>query len=108
MLSQLLLINTGNANAGTGSRGLGDALATCDALAQAAGVRRRLFCLFQRGVIGEPLPVAKICSAIPAALENLSADNWALAAEGIMTTDTRPKGATRSLEFHVYLSVFQV
>ncbi|MGM0571729.1 bifunctional glutamate N-acetyltransferase/amino-acid acetyltransferase ArgJ [Marinobacter sp.] len=93
-----LLINTGNANAGTGERGMRDARTCCEALAQEAGARANSVLPFSTGVIGEPLPVEKIVSALPAALANLSAEHWAEAAAGIMTTDTRPKGATRQVE----------
>lgn len=93
-----LLINTGNANAGTGARGLEDANRCCVALAREAGVSPPSILPFSTGVIGEPLPVDKIVAALPEALADLSADKWAQAAEGIMTTDTRPKGASRQLE----------
>ncbi|GGY68290.1 bifunctional glutamate N-acetyltransferase/amino-acid acetyltransferase ArgJ [Marinobacter zhanjiangensis] len=93
-----LLINTGNANAGTGARGLSDANVCCEALAKAAGVRAHSVLPFSTGVIGEPLPVDRIVSALPAALADLSEDHWAEAAAGIMTTDTRPKGASRQLD----------
>lgn len=92
-----LLINTGNANAGTGRQGLIDAEACCKALATAAGVAEAAVLPFSTGVIGEPLPVAKITGALPAALEGLAGQRWAEAAEGIMTTDTLPKGASRRL-----------
>ncbi|WP_417517824.1 bifunctional glutamate N-acetyltransferase/amino-acid acetyltransferase ArgJ [Marinobacter sp.] len=87
-----LLINTGNANAGTGERGMQDALACCEALAQHAGVSASEVLPFSTGVIGEPLPVQKILSALPDALANTEDNRWAEAANGIMTTDTRPKG----------------
>lgn len=93
-----LLINTGNANAGTGERGMTDAMACCAALADAAGVPDTEVLPFSTGVIGEPLPVNKIVSALPDALAALADNNWADAARGIMTTDTLPKGATRQLE----------
>ena len=93
-----LLINTGNANAGTGTRGLNDANICCEALAKEAGVQAYSVLPFSTGVIGEPLPVDRIVSALPAALADLSEDHWAQAAAGIMTTDTRPKGATRQLD----------
>jgi glutamate N-acetyltransferase/amino-acid N-acetyltransferase len=89
-----LLINTGNANAGTGERGLADAAACCEALAAAAGVVEHQVLPFSTGVIGEPLPVAKIVAALPDALADTRPDRWAEAANGIMTTDTRPKGAS--------------
>jgi glutamate N-acetyltransferase/amino-acid N-acetyltransferase len=98
--SRYLLINTGNANAGTGEKGMADARACCEALAREAGVDVAQVLPFSTGVIGEPLPVDKIVKGIPAALDNLSENHWAEAASGIMTTDTRPKGATRRLELN--------
>ena len=92
------LINTGNANAGTGKQGLADAYECCDLLAAEVGLTRSAVLPFSTGVIGEPLPVAKIAAAIPQAVENLSAYQWEEAASGIMTTDTRPKGATKQIE----------
>jgi len=92
------LINTGNANAGTGKQGLADAYECCDLLATEVGLTRSAVLPFSTGVIGEPLPVAKIAAAIPQAVENLSAYQWEAAASGIMTTDTRPKGATKQIE----------
>ena len=90
-----LLTNTGNANAGTGEPGLRDAMRTCAALAHLAGVDEQAVLPFSTGVIGEPLPVAKIESALQAAIDDLSENHWAEAATGIMTTDTLPKGASR-------------
>ena len=90
-----LLTNTGNANAGTGEPGLQAAAHTCARLAELAGVDEGAVLPFSTGVIGEPLPVEKIEAALPAALADLKVDNWAVAAEGIMTTDTLPKGASR-------------
>jgi len=90
-----LLTNTGNANAGTGEPGLEAATHTCAELARLAGVDEGCVLPFSTGVIGEPLPVAKIEAALPAALADLKADNWGAAASGIMTTDTLPKGASR-------------
>lgn len=92
-----LLVNTGNANAGTGKPGMQAALHTCEALAQLTGVQSQQVLPFSTGVIGELLPAAKVIGALPAALENLDADHWAQAAEGIMTTDTLPKGASRQI-----------
>lgn len=92
-----LLINTGNANAGTGQRGIDDALACCAALAQHTGVAPSEILPFSTGVIGENLPVAKITAGLPAALSSLG-DDWLLAAKGIMTTDTRPKARSVSLQ----------
>ncbi|MBH3437821.1 MULTISPECIES: bifunctional glutamate N-acetyltransferase/amino-acid acetyltransferase ArgJ [Pseudomonas] len=94
-----LLTNTGNANAGTGEPGMAAAERTCQALADLAGVEASAILPFSTGVIGEPLPVEKIEAALPAALADLKADNWAQAASGIMTTDTLPKGASRQFTF---------
>ncbi|WP_148861796.1 bifunctional glutamate N-acetyltransferase/amino-acid acetyltransferase ArgJ [Marinobacter fonticola] len=95
---RFLLINTGNANAGNGEKGMVDAEACCAALAELAGLQPEQVLPFSTGVIGEPLPVEKICTGLPAALDNLAEGNWSEAAHGIMTTDTLPKGATRRLE----------
>jgi glutamate N-acetyltransferase/amino-acid N-acetyltransferase len=92
-----LVVNTGNANAGTGEAGLANALKTCDALAGLLGCGPRQVLPFSTGVILEPLPVEKIVAALPAALENLKLDNWFNAAEAIMTTDTQPKAASRTV-----------
>jgi glutamate N-acetyltransferase/amino-acid N-acetyltransferase len=92
-----LLINTGNANAGTGSAGRANAVVCCNALAKLANVATEAVLPFSTGVIGEPLPVAKIEAALPAALQDLAADGWNRAATGIMTTDTLPKGTSRSV-----------
>ena len=86
-----LLTNTGNANAGTGEPGLVSAARTCAKLAQLTGVDASQVLPYSTGVIGEPLPVEKIEGALQAALDDLSVDNWAAAATGIMTTDTIPK-----------------
>ena len=92
-----LLINTGNANAGTGEAGLAAANATCDALAELLGCHAAQILPFSTGVILEPLPVERITAGLPRAIANLQADNWFNAAESIMTTDTQPKAAARSL-----------
>ncbi|MDF1767015.1 MAG: bifunctional glutamate N-acetyltransferase/amino-acid acetyltransferase ArgJ [Gammaproteobacteria bacterium] len=92
-----LLINTGNANAGTGARGLADARACCDAVARECGVEPEQVLPFSTGVIGEPLPVDTIVVGIPSAHAALANDTFAEAATGIMTTDTRPKLVSRSL-----------
>ncbi|MGB2172333.1 MAG: bifunctional glutamate N-acetyltransferase/amino-acid acetyltransferase ArgJ [Porticoccaceae bacterium] len=94
-----LLVNTGNANAGTGEQGIADSLSCCQAVADATGVDLQQILPFSTGVIGEPLPVDTICSAVAAAKQNLSVDGWQDAAEGILTTDTRPKGA--SIQFDI-------
>ncbi len=92
-----LVINTGNANAGTGRQGLLDAEATCRALAERAGCQAEEILPFSTGVIGEPLPVFRILVGLSAALAALRPDGWVEAAHGIMTTDTRPKWASRRL-----------
>lgn len=92
-----LLINTGNANAGTGERGVQDALTCCRSLAEVAGVTAGEILPFSTGVIGETLPVSKIIKALPAAHAALTADAWVEAAHGIMTTDTLPKGVSRQI-----------
>ncbi|WP_109511373.1 bifunctional glutamate N-acetyltransferase/amino-acid acetyltransferase ArgJ [Pseudomonas ovata] len=93
-----LLTNTGNANAGTGEPGLAAARRTCEKLAGLTGVPAEAVLPFSTGVIGEPLPVEKIEGALQAALDDLSVNNWAAAATGIMTTDTLPKGASRQFQ----------
>ncbi|WP_086480652.1 bifunctional glutamate N-acetyltransferase/amino-acid acetyltransferase ArgJ [Oceanospirillum sanctuarii] len=94
------LVNTGNANAGTGPSGLVNATRCCSALAEKAGVQDFEVLPFSTGVIGEPLPVEKIEAVLSDAIANLAEDNWALAAEGILTTDTRPKGAVATVEIN--------
>ncbi|MGZ8193301.1 MAG: bifunctional ornithine acetyltransferase/N-acetylglutamate synthase, partial [Methylobacter sp.] len=90
-----LLINSGNANAGTGLQGMQDALASCAGLAAVAGCAANQVLPFSTGVIGQPLPVEKINAALPAAVTNLSPGNWDKAAKAIMTTDTFPKGVSK-------------
>lgn len=90
-----LLVNTGNANAGTGETGLADANATCVALAELLGCKSAQILPFSTGVILEPLPVDRIQAGLPQAIANLQSDNWYRAAESIMTTDTQPKAASR-------------
>lgn len=86
-----LLINTGNANAGTGEDGLARARATSAALAAKLDLRSEQVLPFSTGVIMEPLPSDRIIAGLDAALADASADHWLRAAEGIMTTDTVPK-----------------
>ncbi|MBY6191446.1 bifunctional glutamate N-acetyltransferase/amino-acid acetyltransferase ArgJ [Microbulbifer agarilyticus] len=93
-----LLVNAGNANAATGEQGLLDANRCCEGVAQALGVRAQQVLPFSTGVIGEHLPVQNILNAIPTAAAQLQAEGWESAATAIMTTDTRPKTASRSLE----------
>ncbi|HHH46970.1 MAG TPA: bifunctional glutamate N-acetyltransferase/amino-acid acetyltransferase ArgJ [Thiotrichales bacterium] len=97
-MPRLLVINTGNANAGTGDEGLRDALRTCERAAELAGVQTLEVLPFSTGVIGEPLPVERIEAGLPRALAALDAEGWAEAARGILTTDTAPKGASRVLD----------
>ena len=93
-----LLVNTGNANAGTGEQGITDALSCCDAVARATGCAREAVLPFSTGVISEPLQVEAICAGIPKALAALDENGWSDAAHGILTTDTVPKGASVQLE----------
>ena len=86
-----MVVNTGNANAGTGADGLARARATCEALAGHLGLAASQVLPFSTGVIMEPLPVERIAAALPAALADAQPAHWARAAEGIMTTDTVPK-----------------
>jgi len=86
-----LLINTGNANAGTGADGLTRAQSTCVALAAKLGIAAQQVLPFSTGVIMEPLPVDRIEAGLDAAIADVRVDNWLKAAEGIMTTDTQPK-----------------
>ena len=90
-----LVVNTGNANAGTGRQGLADAEASCRALAALTGCQPEEVLPFSTGVIGEPLPLDRLTAGLPAALADLRPDGWNDAAHGIMTTDTRPKWSSR-------------
>jgi glutamate N-acetyltransferase/amino-acid N-acetyltransferase len=92
------LVNSGNANAGTGDAGIDAANRCCLAVAQLADCDVAQVLPFSTGVIGEPLPVDSITSAIPVAMESLSTDGWEAAASAIMTTDTVPKLASRRVE----------
>ncbi len=92
-----ILVNTGNANAGTGADGLARARATCAALAARLGLTPQQVLPFSTGVIMETLPHERIEAALPAALADARPDQWAMAAEAIMTTDTVPKAASRQL-----------
>jgi glutamate N-acetyltransferase/amino-acid N-acetyltransferase len=89
-----LVVNTGNANAGTGERGMRDALATCDALAKELKLNPEQILPFSTGVILEPLPIEKLIAGLPRAVANLDGDHWFDAAEAIMTTDTQPKATS--------------
>ena len=92
-----LLINTGNANAGTGAAGEAAVQSNCQSLADTVGCRPTEILPYSTGVIGEPLPAATINAALPAAQAALDEDGWALAADGILTTDTRPKGRSQQI-----------
>jgi len=100
---RFLLINSGNANAGTGAQGLQDALSSCASVAAQASCTSEAVLPFSTGVIGVSLPVEKICKAIPVAFQNLSADHWDRAARAIMTTDTVPKLVSRQAEIGGHL-----
>ena len=90
-----LLINSGNANAGTGEQGMQDALQSCLELAKLTGGLPEQVLPLSTGVIGQPLPVDKMTVALPQAINNLAIDNWDKAAHAIMTTDTFPKGVSK-------------
>ena len=92
-----ILVNTGNANAGTGADGLARARSTCAALASLLGCAPEQVLPFSTGVIMETLPNDRIEAALPAALANARSDGWGAAAEAIMTTDTVPKAASTTL-----------
>ena len=96
--ARYLLTNTGNANAGTGAQGMSDAERCVAAVADLCGVASEEVLPFSTGVIGEPLPVDKILAVLGDAKADLKEDNWKLAAEGILTTDTRLKGASAQIE----------
>jgi glutamate N-acetyltransferase / amino-acid N-acetyltransferase len=93
-----LVVNTGNANAGTGADGLARARSTCAAVAEVLGVPADAVLPFSTGVIMEVLPVDRIAAGLPAAKADLAEDHWADAAQGIMTTDTVPKAASRQVQ----------
>ncbi|RZI41725.1 bifunctional glutamate N-acetyltransferase/amino-acid acetyltransferase ArgJ [Herbaspirillum sp. HC18] len=92
-----LVVNTGNANAGTGETGLANANETCAALGELLGCEPSQILPFSTGVILEQLPMDRLKAGLPPAVANLKADNWYNAAEAIMTTDTQPKAASRTV-----------
>ncbi len=103
MGARWLLVNSGNANAGTGKQGLNDAFASCAALAgEVEGIAQQVL-PFSTGVIGEPLPVRKLTAAIPTAVANLDENHWDQAARAIMTTDTFAKGASIQIDLGGHL-----
>ena len=93
-----LVVNSGNANAATGNQGLADARGCCQAVADHGGVEVHQVLPFSTGVIGEPLPVGLVLEALPDLFAGLDEQHWLDAALGIMTTDTRPKIASRRLQ----------
>lgn len=92
------VINTGNANAGTGQQGVLDAEASAAGVAQLLNISAEFVLPFSTGVIGEKLPVEKLLAGLPVAVGALSENGWYEAGEGILTTDTRPKVACRQFE----------
>jgi glutamate N-acetyltransferase/amino-acid N-acetyltransferase len=97
-MPRYLLINSGNANAGTGDTGLRASRETCRLLAAASGCALNQIMTFSTGVIGEDMPTDPFAQALPGLLDSLDEQNWELAARAIMTTDTVPKLVSRSLE----------
>ncbi len=95
-----LLINSGNANAGTGEQGMQDALYSCAELAKVTGGNTQQILPFSTGVIGQPLPVEKLAAALPQAIANLQQNHWEQAAHAIMTTDTFPKGVSKTIDIN--------
>ena len=91
------VVNTGNANAGTGEQGLAAARETCEAVAGLMGCTTNQVLPFSTGVILEQLPIDRLVAGLPHAIADLDSDHWAQAAESIMTTDTLPKAASRSV-----------
>jgi glutamate N-acetyltransferase/amino-acid N-acetyltransferase len=94
---RVLVVNTGNANAGTGASGMADARATCVEAGRLLGVAPEAVLPFSTGVILEPLPLDRLLAGLPHAIARLATDRWGEAAETIMTTDTVPKAASRQL-----------
>lgn len=92
-----LVVNTGNANAGTGEQGMQDARTTCAALAGLLGCKASQILPFSTGVIMEPLPVGRIAAGLPGCMANMRADNWFDAAHAIMTTDIVAKAVSRQV-----------
>lgn len=96
--TRLLVVNSGNANAGTGARGLTDARDICAAAARRFGCEAEAVLPFSTGVIGQRLPVDRILAVMPEAVDALTPEGWDAAARGIMTTDTVPKCASVAVE----------
>jgi len=95
-----LVVNTGNANAGTGEQGMDAARSTCAALAKLLGCAPEQVLPYSTGVIMEPLPVDKIVAGMPQAIANLKADNWFDASQAIMTTDIVAKAVSRQVQIN--------
>ena len=93
-----MVVNTGNANAGTGADGLQRARDTCEAVARQLGLQAAQVLPFSTGVIMEPLPVERITAGLPAAIADAQPAHWARAAEAIMTTDTLPKAFSAQVQ----------
>ena len=93
-----LVVNTGNANAGTGESGMQHAVKTCEALANLLNLRPNQILPFSTGVILEPLPVDKLITGLPTCVSGLKEDNWLNAAEAIMTTDIVAKGYSKQIQ----------
>jgi glutamate N-acetyltransferase / amino-acid N-acetyltransferase len=93
-----LVVNTGNANAGTGESGLQNARQTCEALAAQLGIKPSQVLPFSTGVIMEPLPMDRLLAGLPKAAAHVGQANWLEAAQAIMTTDTLPKAASRTVD----------
>ncbi len=95
-----LVVNTGNANAGTGEQGMAAARTTCAELAKLLGCAPEQVLPYSTGVIMEPLPVDKIVAGMPQAIANLKADNWFNASQAIMTTDIVAKAVSRQVQIN--------
>lgn len=93
-----LVVNTGNANAGTGEEGMRRARQTCQSVASLLGCDEQQILPFSTGVIMEPLPIERIVAGLPSCVADLKEDNWLNAAHAIMTTDIVAKGASRTLQ----------
>ena len=93
-----LIVNAGNANAGTGQGGIDAAMHMCQCVAKETGVQIEQVLPFSTGVIGEALDTEKICASVPELIQNLSTDGWIAAAQAIMTTDTVAKACSRQIE----------
>ena len=98
--SRYLVINSGNANACTGVEGYQAAMSTCEAVANLGNVDKSQVLPFSTGVIGEVLPADRLVAALPEAFTSLSNDGWHAAAQAIMTTDTRAKGISETVEIN--------